>query len=248
MNHGSIEELLAVRVLGGIEGADAAALEAEMASHGDCEECRRIERELADTAAMLAFSLDPVAVDPGMADRILSSGRDEAVERANEHGPAEAAPADAAPADELATRRSGRGWRTFVAVAAAIAVVAVVATALRPGARTTGVSARPAQTIVRFDGDAGTLSMAYTPGEPGAIFWGSDLPAPGADHVYEIWMIQGDTPVSGGCVAPDAQGNLAAFVEADIGSTELMAVTVEPADCPGAPTTDPVLTAPLDVA
>ncbi|MEO8477175.1 MAG: anti-sigma factor [Actinomycetota bacterium] len=243
MNHEHIEESLAVRVLGGLDDTESAALENEMAAHGDCAECRRIERELADTAGMLAFSLDPVSVDPGMADRILSAGREEGVEHANV-----SEPPPTAAADELAARRAGRGWRTFVAVAASIALVAVVATALRPGARSTGVSAQPAQTIVRFEGDAGALSMGYTPGEPGAIFWGSDLPAPGVDHVYEIWMIQGDTPVSGGCVEPDTQGNLAVYVEADIGSTELMAVTVEPADCPAAPTTDPVLTAPLDVA
>jgi anti-sigma-K factor RskA len=164
MNHDRIEELLAARVLGGLDDADAAALEADMAAHGDCEECRRIERELAETAGRMAFVLDPVAVDPGMADRILAAG-----------GPGAARPTE--PADELAERREGRGWRAFVAIAAAVAVVAVVAaTALRPGGRTTDVAAQPAQTIVRFQGEAGNLAMAYTPGVPGAIFWGSDLP------------------------------------------------------------------------
>jgi anti-sigma-K factor RskA len=236
MNHARIEELLAVRTLGGLGEDDAATLEAEMATHGDCEECRRIEREFAETAGLFAFALDPVAVDPGMADRILATGRTDT-----------AAPAVAG--DELASRRPGRGWRTFVAVAAAFAILAVVAIAAapRPG-RITAVSAQPAQTIVRFEGEAGSLAMAYSPGESGVIFWGSDLPDPGADHVYEIWMIQGETPVSGGCVTPGADGNLAAFVDADVGSADLMAVTVEPASCPGSPTGDPVLTAPLDVA
>ena len=236
MSHDRIEELLAVRILGGLDGPDAATLDAEMAAHGDCAECRSIERAFHETAGRIAFSLDPVPVDPGMADRILASGRTEA-----------AAPAIAD--DELGARREGRGWRTFVAIAAAVALVAVVAaTALRPGARTTGVSAQPAQTVVRFEGDAGNLAMAYTPGESGVIFWGSDLPDPGANHVYEIWMIQGETPISGGCVTPGADGNLAAYVDANVGTTDLMAVTVEPSDCPGAPTGDPVLTAPLGVA
>jgi anti-sigma-K factor RskA len=236
MSHDHIEELLAVQILGGLDGPDSATLDAEMAAHGDCDECHRIEREFHETAGRIAFSLDPVAVDPGMADRILASGRTDA-----------AAPAVAG--DELASRRQGRGWRTFVAIAAAVALVAVVAaTALRPGARITAVSAQPAQTIVRFDGDSGSLAMAYTPGESGVIFWGSDLPDPGADHAYEIWMIQGDTPVSGGCLTPGADGELAAYVDANVGTTDLMAVTVESASCPSAPTGDPVLTAPLDVA
>jgi hypothetical protein len=245
MIHDRVEELLAVRVLGGLDDADATVLDAEMSSHGDCEECRRLERELHETAGWMAFSLDPVAVDPGIADRILGSGRI----AGDLEPPTTGEPSRAVPGDELAARREGRGWRTFIAVAAAIAVVAVVVTtALRPGARTTEVTAQPAQTIVRFDGDAGTLAMAYTPGESGVIFWGSDLPDPGTDRVYEIWMVQGDSSVSGGCVVPGPEGNLAAFVDANVGTTEMMAVTVEPASCPGVPSSDPVLTAPLDVS
>ena len=73
MNHDRIEERLAVRALGGLDEADAAALEAEMATHGDCAECRRLERELTETAGRLAFALDPAPVDPGTADRILAA-------------------------------------------------------------------------------------------------------------------------------------------------------------------------------
>lgn len=244
MNHDRIEEQLAVRVLGGLDEAGAASLRADMAAHGDCAECRRLERELAETAGRLAFALDPTPVAPGMADRILSARAvapiAPAAVQASSRGTAR---------DEVAERRRSRGTYTFVGVAAGIALVAVVAVAaLRPGGRTTSVTAQPAQTIVRFQGDVGHLAMAYTPGESGVIFWGSDLPDPGADQVYEIWMIQGGTPVSGGCVTPAPGGSLAAFVDAEVGTTDLMAVTVEPADCPSAPTGDPVLTAPLDVA
>jgi hypothetical protein len=243
MNHDRIEGWLAVRVLGGLDEADAAALEDEMATHGDCAECRRLERELTEAAGRLAFALDPEPVDPGMADRIVATRTVAPVAPAT----AEVHPRTAR--DEVAERRRSRGTYTFVGVAAGIALVAVVAvTALRPGGRTTSVTAQPAQTIVRFQGDAGHLAMAYTPGESGVIFWGSDLPDPGDDRVYEIWMIQGGTPVSGGCLTPAPGGNLAAFVDAEVGTTDLMAVTVEPADCPSAPTGEPVLTAPLDVA
>jgi len=243
MNHDRIEGWLAVRVLGGLDEADAAALEVEMATHGDCVECRRLERELTEAAGRLAFALDPEPVDPGIADRIVATRTVAPV------SPAAAEVHPRTARDEVAERRRSRGTYTFVGVAAGIALVAVVAaTALRPGGRTTGVTAQPAQTIVRFDGEAGHLAMAYTPGESGVIFWGSDLPDPGDDRVYEIWMIQGGTPVSGGCLTPAPGGNLAAFVDAEVGTTDLMAVTVEPTDCPSAPTGEPVLTAPLDLA
>jgi hypothetical protein len=57
-------------------------------------------------------------------------------------------------------------------------------------------------------------------------------------------MFEDGEPISGGCLAP-TDGSVAAFVDADPSSAQLMAVTVESADCPGAPTTDPVFTAEL---
>ena len=74
LDHGRIEELLAVRALSGLDGDDVRDLENELRAHGpDCQECRRLEREFDETAAMIAFSLDPEPVDPGLADRILAT-------------------------------------------------------------------------------------------------------------------------------------------------------------------------------
>ena len=78
----------------------------------------------------------------------------------------------------------------------------------------------------------------------GSVYVSRLLPAPGPDETYEIWMIEGDTPTSGGCVTP-IEGRLALHVDAEIGTTELMALTVESAACPSKPTTAPVLAAPL---
>ena len=45
-DHELIEELIAVRALGGLDAADEERLRAEMASHGpDCEECLRLEAD-----------------------------------------------------------------------------------------------------------------------------------------------------------------------------------------------------------
>ena len=76
------------------------------------------------------------------------------------------------------------------------------------------------------------------------MFWGRDLPDAGPDMVYEIWMIEGEEATPGGCVSP-TDGAIALQVDADIGSTETMAVTKEPSDCPDAPTSAPVLLADL---
>jgi hypothetical protein len=86
--------------------------------------------------------------------------------------------------------------------------------------------------------------MAYTPGERGALVWGAGLPDPGGGKTYELWMIEDGNPVRGACLAP-TDGAVATYLDADLSSAELMAVTVESTDCPSAPTTDPVFTAEL---
>jgi hypothetical protein len=68
--HGLIEELLAVRALGGLEPGDDAVLSAAMTAHGDCEECSRLETGFEETAGLLGFALDPIPVRDGLADRV----------------------------------------------------------------------------------------------------------------------------------------------------------------------------------
>ena len=75
LDHALIDELLAIRALDGLDEDDAAVLERELAGHGDCEECRRLEAEHAEVAGMLALSLDPRPVEEDMADRILAEVR-----------------------------------------------------------------------------------------------------------------------------------------------------------------------------
>jgi hypothetical protein len=245
-DHSLIEELMAIDALGGLDGDDMARLERERTAHGaDCAECLAIERSFAETAGRLAFALDPQPVEENMLGRILATprvGRVAAVETVRPVPESPTAP----PGDDLAERRGRRPkpWQALVAAAAVIVLFLVVVVSAVPS--TTGVTeAAPTQRIVTFSGDTdGTLAMAFTPGQPGAVFWGSGLPDPGPGKVYEIWMIEGDRPVSGGCVRP-TDGVIALKVDANIGTTDTMAVTAEPADCPAAPTAPPVLMADL---
>jgi hypothetical protein len=235
-DHASIDELLAIRALGGLDGDDAARLERELASHGDCDECRRLEAAHNEVAGMLALSLDPRPVDEGMADRIVAQEQRRAPRE--EQGPAPTVIASSV--DELSSRRDARlaRWQAAFGVAAAIALILAFVLATRPG----GVEVPG--TIVAFQGERGELAMAYTPGERGALVWGAGLPDPGGGKTYELWMIEGGKPVRGACLAP-TDGAVAAYLDADLSSAELMAVTVESTDCPTAPTTDPVFTAEL---
>ena len=168
LDHSRIEELMAVEALGGLDGEDRDLLARERAEHGDCAECRTIEDGFAETAGRLGFALSPLPVDDSIVDAIVSGPHDRLA---------------AGPRDELAGRRErpGRGWRTLATAAAVVAVLLVALATLRPS--TTGVTeASPTQRFVTFSGEGeGTLAMAYTPGRPGAVFWGRDLPDPGPD-------------------------------------------------------------------
>lgn len=237
LDHSLIEELMAVDALGGLDDDDRERLTRERASHGDCAECHAIEVAFGETAGMLASVLAPVPVDEQMIDRILATPRDRQPSSVTSHH-----------RDELAEHRTRRfpTWQALSA-AAAVAVVLVVAVAtLRPS--TTTVDLVPAsQRIAVFEGSTdATLAVAYTPGEPGAIFWGSRLPDPGEGSVYEIWMIEDGKAVSGGCVSP-IDGVIALRVDATIGTTEAMAVTKESSDCPASPSGFPILSADLTV-
>jgi hypothetical protein len=225
--HVLIDELMAIRALDGLDGDDATRLERELAAHGDCDECRRLEAEHTEVAGMLALALDPRPVDEGMADRILAEPQRPS--------------ATAAPVADLSARRETRLrlWQAAFGVAAAVALVLAIVLATRPDEGLAVPS-----TIVPFEGDPGELALAYTPGERGVLVWGTDLPDPGEGRVYELWMIDDGDPVRGACLAP-TEGVVAAYVDADLSSAELMAVTVESADCPEAPTTDPLFTAEL---
>jgi anti-sigma-K factor RskA len=227
--HALIDELLAVRALDGLEEDDAALLAHELAAHGDCDECRRLEADHAEVAGMLALALDPLPVNGDMVDRILAEPR----------GPSATA---AAPVDELSIRRDVRlgRWQAAFGVAAAVALVLAVVLATRPN----GGPVPPGSTVLTFDGAPGELALAYTPGERGVLVWGTRLPDPGEGSVYELWMIDDGVPVRGACLAP-TDGAVATYVDADLSSAELIAVTVESSDCPDAPTTDPVYTAAL---
>jgi hypothetical protein len=188
-----------------------------MAEHGDCDTCRRLDAEHRETAAMLAYAVDPRPVDPGIAERIV---REPTVVRV---GP----------------DRRLRRWQSAFGVAAAVA--AALAVMLVAGPDDGGIVP---ERFVTFEGGRGELAAAYAPGEEGLVVFGTDLPDPGAGKVYELWLIDDGKPSRAACLTP-RDGSVGAFIPADASDAELLAITVEATSCPDAPTTDPVYTATI---
>lgn len=221
-SHDRIEELIAIRSIGGLEPDERAELEREMASHGpDCEECRRLETEYGEVGGRLAFALDPVAVRPGLADETMALALGET------------------PASR--PDRGGNRWRPLVAVAAAVVLFvggAVVGAAVFGGGevpeQATVLALEPQDPTV-----TGTVTAAFRPGEPGIYLQGSGLEPLPEDRVYELWVIQGDTPAAAVCVRPNDDGSVFGFADEEVSGSEVLAVTVEPSSCSDAPTTPP---------
>jgi hypothetical protein len=237
-DHERIEELLAVRALGGLEPDDLSELERAQADHGpSCETCASLEHEYAETAGALAMSLEPVPVREGLEDKVVA--------RALAAGPratgAEVIPIATAPS------RPTSVWRRSGLVAAAV-VLFVGGWILRDITMPQEPTGPPAgflaqATIVPFEGSAaGQLAVAFRPGQPGAYLLGTGMPAPGAGETYELWLFEGEQPVSGGCFVPQ-DGEVVARVDGTVDTADLLAVTVEASACPAAPTTTPILTA-----
>ncbi len=220
-DHSLIEELMSAEILGGLDEADRVVLDRERAEHGDCRECSRIGSELAEAAAALAMSLEPVAVQVTADDILRAAG--------HRRDAGEIIHIERAPRSP---------WKSLVAVAAALALF-VGGWFARDLAGGSGVPR-----LVRFEGQTGQLAASYPADGSGITVFGTGLAPLPQGQVYELWTIDGETPSSAACFTP-VDGEVLEFVDRPVGGADLMAVTVESSSCPAAPTTEPVLVAEL---
>jgi len=233
-DHELIEALLAARALGGLHANDESRLRAEMAEHGDCPECRRLERETADAAGRVAFALDPVPVSREFEERVVALAL---------AGRPTGALATAPPAGRTAV--SARAW--VRPVAAAAAALALFAGGWLVGSSSAGGGFPPTGgRVAAFESrTGGTLALVYRSSEEGMYVIGSGLVRPAPGRTYELWLFRGQTPVRAGCFEPGSGGTVAEFIDVPLGSARTAAVTEEPTACPSAPTTRPLFTVSL---
>ena len=225
-DHTRIEELLALDVLDGLDGDDTDELRRALKDHGPaCAECASLRADFAETAGLLAFSLDPEPVRPITPAPALS-----------------VVTGDEPPAP------GRRRWPILLAaaaVAAALVIGGIVGANLADRGGTSDLAAllaEPGTRILRFDGSSGAVAMAVSADGSRSYLVGRDLAAPPADKVYEVWSITGTTPTSIACITP-TDGSIDETLQTSLAGADVVAVTVEDASCPSAPTTDPILTA-----
>lgn len=224
-------ELIAGYALDALEPADRARAK-ELLERS--EEAREELRTLTETTAAMATAVSGPAPPPGLRDRILDAARD-----------------DRQTVVPLASRRRPRLAPVLGAVAAVAAVVAVALgiwglsvssdlddsrAALAQARAAAAVLASPDARQVALQQGDGTLVVSGTD----AVLVLSSMEAAPPGKTYEVWVLDGETPVRAG-VFPGGGSRDVVPVEGAVGPGAKVLVTLEPSGGVDAPTTSPVV-------
>jgi anti-sigma factor RsiW len=241
LSHHEIEELLGAYALDAVEPDEVVEIEEHLST---CPRCRAELSEHREVAGLFAFAGQ--AAPPGLWDRI-TAGMQEAppefrIERMRDgmvtpgsladqasDGPVTTAPARVLPLTRAGAHRRRRsiGMRTFVASAAAAAVVV----AAQAGYATmhqveVALHEKGSRRIVMTppSGHGASLDAVVTPSGVSYLYH-PDLTPLGADRTYQLWGVVGDTRVSYALLGT----NPAPVVRFDAGpGAHALAVTDEP--------------------
>lgn len=238
-----------------INALDAEELDEFEAHLAVCPTCANEVVEFCETAAQLSLLAAPTAPPPALRNSILTAIKDVRPLPPQAPAPqAEVAPRRAlvstqaaAPIDELALRRQRRRTRILTLAVAAVTVVALSlggwVFSLQQ-ARQSQVAASTLETQLLTAPDlkvyttttanGGNVSFRVSKTLDKAMFVGSGLPALDADHRYQLWTINGSTPVPDGLVEG---GDQRTWLKNPVGDAAAVAVTIEPKSGSTTPTT-----------
>jgi anti-sigma-K factor RskA len=114
------------------------------------------------------------------------------------------------------------------------------ATAQQRADRIQGVLAAPDAALRAGElAGGGRVSVVVSDSADAAVVVLADAPPPGPQRAYQLWMLQGQTPISVGLLAP-GQSRATELVEG-VRGRDAFAVSVEPATGSPAPTTAPLV-------
>ena len=224
-------ELIAAYVLDALDDADRARAKKVLATS---EEAREELRSLTEVAATMATATVGQAPRPELRDRILAAARAE--------------PQNVVSLDE---RRRSRLTPVLGAVAA-IAACAALALGIwgasvsseRDEARSALARERTAARVLAHPATESSLTGAsgrLAVGADGdAVLVVSNVPQVPAGKTYQVWVIDGGNPVSGGLFSPTG-GTVAIPVDGRVRDGSVVAVTVEDDGGASAPTGKPII-------
>jgi anti-sigma-K factor RskA len=221
-------------VLGALDEREAAAFRAHMES---CAVCREEVAALQVVAGALPAAAPQVQAPPALKRRVMAGVREDARRTRTHARDASAELAPARTARSAGSRRRPALAAAAVAFAVAIAVVAVV---LASGSGSQGTR------VIRAEVKAphARAYLSVRSGHAQLTVAGMPQSAPG--HVYELWIKRTGAPVSTDTLfTVTSSGTAAVGVPGGIGGVTAVMVTSEPLGGSPAPTSTPVIVAPL---
>lgn len=259
MNEREFAELAAGHSLGSLSVQDEQRYRTALAAH---PEWSSIVSDDADTAALLADGVPPVAPPPALRDALLARIAVTPQNLGHDAAPADEPPAvsdqgDPAPAPEAAAAEPARRPRRLLFALAAclvlivglgVAASVVIPQLLRPAAvvaldKIENAPDAAQKTVSLPSGGHATAHWSASIGS--AVLVSDGLQPLDAKQTYELWFVRGDGPVSAGVFAAE-QGTTTAQLSGNMHAGDAIAVTVEPAggSPTGKPTSQPIIVIP----
>lgn len=224
LSHEEIKELLPAYALGAVDADQAATIRHHILG---CEECMREADEFAEVSRRLAVAVPGEPLPPGFADRVVAAATE--------------------GREELATGRGHARRRWWFPAAAGAALLAIAAVVTFQVVELQQDRERQDEVLATLSHEAGVplsgepgVRAAVAPAGIGSVFAASGLDKAPSGRTYQLWLIDGDRPVSAGTF--DVEDGIALIrVAQPIEEYDAAAVTIERAGGVDAPTTEPIL-------
>ena len=239
-----------LHVLAGVYSVDAIDDEAERARFEHhmrhCQQCADEVRGMAATTTRLGFAASAPPPQQ-LRDHVLT-----AVSRTRQLPPV---------VDHLSVPRESRPPRiprlAWVAVAASLAVIVVLATVLvrtqseldkaraRAAAVAAVLAAPDARVVTHGTSAGGTTTAVYSLARHELVVVSANLPPPPHGKVYELWLLGPPRVRPAGLLPAATKGHTAPVLVADLVRGDQLGLTVEPSGGTSRPTTTPIVVLPL---
>ncbi|MGH2827485.1 MAG: anti-sigma factor domain-containing protein [Actinomycetota bacterium] len=253
MSHDELKSLIAPYVLGSVSPEETEFVRAHIVA---CDECMAEADSYAAVVSSLALSVDEEPLPDGFIDRVMARAQEESQDSAVLTAVASAEPVVAATGSEHTVTPLERPRRRvgLLATAAALLLVAALAGSLivttnelsdtrsdLEQEREQLIALAEEQGGMRLDDPTGESIGAMLPTQEGGIFLVRGLEDAPNERTYQVWLIEGDQPVSAGTFDPSG-GVGTLEIDRSLEGVDAVAVTVEPEGGSSAPTSDPILT------
>lgn len=240
------DDLIELYALDLLDDAETARVE-QLLEHDPA--ARERVRELRGVTAMLAFDLEPVEASPDLKDRILRAARADLEAEPSAPAPI-STPAPPAPTSLADVRADRSMWSSRLSWAvAAVLALALIGSLVWNLSLRNQLDERPQTlvfTIIGSDEAVGVQGEVVVIGDDGeTILTLSGLPELERGQVYQVWLIQGETPVPNVTFVGDSTGLASVGVVGSAMGSDFLGITIEPTGGSLTPSSQPIMLSDL---